>query len=549
MATITFDTKDLVEESGVGDLDSAINKIGMEIKSEEIGEISIDITPNRPDLLDITGLGRTLGNITGKRIREGGRYVVRKEPITEVKVGRGVKDVRPFISAVVAKGIDLKGNRLRYLINFTNKIADTYGRRRKKIAVGIHDFDKIKGPLVYDARAEGKIIPLGDSEEMGFGNVMSMHAKGREYHDAIAMEGKKPNRYPMISDAEKTIALVPIINSAGTAVTESTRNILVEVTGTSEKGIGEIADLLACSFMDGGAEVYPVNISYEGRNKTITPGLKYREVTIRMSAIDKTVGLHIDGNEIVRYANMTGYTASKHGKAVTLNVPPYRTDFLNEQDAIDDIVMAYGYENINPAPIAGHSIGVPHREMERSNSLAEFAIGLGFTEAFNQYLTNENNEFVKMRRKYDEKKAIRTAYSKTESLNMLRSSVLPSLLQNLGISSHEKLPQMLFEIGSVFSIDGGKVSEKTSMALVSEHAKADFSEIKGYVVSLLERLEINAMIKEHQDGAFIEGRCAAVVRNGAVIGVFGEVHPEVLANFKLEEPVVAGEISFGKAGI
>ena len=108
---------------------------------------------------------------------------------------------------------------------------------------------------------------------------------------------------------------------------------------------------------------------------------------------------------------------------------------------------------------------------------------------------------------------------------------------------------MLFEIGSVFSIDGGKVSEKTSMALVSEHAKADFSEIKGYVVSLLARLEINAMIKEHQDGAFIEGRCAAVVRNGAVIGVFGEVHPEVLANFKLEEPVVAGEISFGKAGI
>ena len=72
MATITFDTKDLVEESGVGDLDSAINKIGMEIKSEEMGEISIDITPNRPDLLDITGLGRALGNITGKRIREGG---------------------------------------------------------------------------------------------------------------------------------------------------------------------------------------------------------------------------------------------------------------------------------------------------------------------------------------------------------------------------------------------------------------------------------------------------------------------------------------------
>lgn len=331
MATITFQTIDLIKESGVTDLDAAINMLGMEVeKSTYEGEISVDITPNRPDLLDIVGLGRALGNITEKKMRDGGRYIAKNKPITEVRITGAVKDIRPFIAAIVAKGIDLRGNRLKYLINFTNKISDTYGRRRRKIAIGIHDFDKIGGPLVYDAPDRGKIVPLGSSTEMSFGDVIATQAKGQEYISTIAREGAKPQKYPAISDGKKTIALVPIINSADTAVTEKTRNILVDITGTSEKAIGEIANLLACSFMDSGAEIHPVTISDGGKTK-VTPDLKYREIKVKIPAVDKMVGSRI-GERVVEYANMTGYTASRQGKTAILNVPPYRTDVLNEQE-------------------------------------------------------------------------------------------------------------------------------------------------------------------------------------------------------------------------
>jgi phenylalanyl-tRNA synthetase beta chain len=127
---------------------------------------------------------------------------------------------------------------------------------------------------------------------------------------------------------------------------------------------------------------------------------------------------------------------------------------------------------------------------------------------------------------------------------MLRTSILHELLQNLGISKNERMPQRLFETGSVFSVSGGKPEEYPRIALVSEHAKANFAEIKSVVESALRHMAVgDYSIEEAHDGAFIDGRCAFVKAGGAAIGIFGEIHPEVLEMFGLEEPVVAAEMN------
>ena len=72
-----------------------------------------------------------------------------------------MKRCRPFIAGFVVKGADLRGNRIKELMNFQEKLHDTYGRKRKKMAIGIHDLDKIEGDLVYDAAKDGKMTPLG----------------------------------------------------------------------------------------------------------------------------------------------------------------------------------------------------------------------------------------------------------------------------------------------------------------------------------------------------------------------------------------------------
>lgn len=105
------------------------------------------------------------------------------------------------------------------------------------------------------------------------------------------------------------------------------------------------------------------------------------------------------------------------------------------------------------------------------------------------------------------------------------------------------MPLRLFEVGSVFSVKNGKAIEGKNMAFVSEHSKANFSEIKAVTESLLKHMNVDSYTLEStHDSAFIEGRCAAIKVKGRIIGNFGELHPKVLENFGLEEPTVAAEL-------
>jgi phenylalanyl-tRNA synthetase beta chain len=105
------------------------------------------------------------------------------------------------------------------------------------------------------------------------------------------------------------------------------------------------------------------------------------------------------------------------------------------------------------------------------------------------------------------------------------------------------MPQRMFEIGHIFNIKDGKINEQTHLAFVSEHSKANFSEVRSMIDAIYEVTHEKYEVKEHNDPSFIEGRCAKVVIDGKEVGIFGEVHPSVLANFKIEEPVVAAELT------
>ena len=189
MATITFAKKDLVEESGLSKPEETIPKIGMEVERDADGEITVDITPNRSDLLDIIGLARQLALHEGVR-KPRGYELSGKSGIT-IKAGKAVGKVRPNIAGIVVKDVSFTEASLKYLINFSEKIGGTLGRNRKKLAMGIHDLSTIEGDLVYDASYEGSITPLGESADKGFEEVMKENQKGMMYSNIIAAKKGK----------------------------------------------------------------------------------------------------------------------------------------------------------------------------------------------------------------------------------------------------------------------------------------------------------------------------------------------------------------------
>jgi phenylalanyl-tRNA synthetase beta chain len=531
MPNVTFDAKDIAKLFAAKEFDSLVDGVGMEVEERKGGSVTVSVTPNRPDMLSFAGFMRALGLHSGKARPK--TYAVAGKPALSIRVTPAVMRVRPFIAAFVVRNMDLKGNALRYVIDFTEKLSDNYGRKRKKLAMGMHDLDAVKGAIRYDAGHDGRFVPLRGSRAMSFAEILEGHAKGEEYGYTISRNGNAD--YPFLMDSEKVLSLIPIINSNATRTTARTRSMLVDVTGTDRNAVDDAARMTACMLIDMGAEVLPASIEYPG-GKEITPSMRPRRIRVALKDFEETIGVRSTAKELAGIAAREGYIARALRGTIAVDVPPYRTDVLNGQDVIEDLAIAYGYQAIKPIPVRGHSIGRESDSNVRDNGIAMLMVGLGFTEAMNYYLSNERVQFGMMHREQG-KGTITVAKSKTESITMLRRAVLPGLLQNLGGSSHERMPQRLFEIGKVFRLESGRPVEETHVAFVSEHSKANFAEAKSVVDALARYTGMRIGYKAHNDGAFIDGRCASFVD-----GLVGEITPEVLESFKIEEPVIGGEI-------
>jgi phenylalanyl-tRNA synthetase beta chain len=172
--------------------------------------------------------------------------------------------------------------------------------------------------------------------------------------------------------------------------------------------------------------------------------------------------------------------------------------------------------------------------------------GLGYTEVTNFTLINEAVHYEKMRQ--DARNMIKLANPVSAEYTILRESLLPSLMKNLMDNKHESFPQRLFEVSDVGRINQRaetRVERRLHLAGVSSHSTANFTEIKSTVEALLHNMGLKRWeIKPARHPSFLEGRAAAIYLERKEIGVLGEIHPEVLNNFELENPTSAFEIDF-----
>ena len=144
-------------------------------------------------------------------------------------------------------------------MHLQDKLDKTYGRSRQKTSIGIYNFDLIKPPIEYTAvkPAEVSFVPLGFTEKMGLDEILERHPKGIEYGQIV----KKNPLYPMLFDCEgKVLSFPPIINSNDLGkITEESRNLLVEVTGTLHKTVLNTFNLVTSALIDRGGKAYGSN--------------------------------------------------------------------------------------------------------------------------------------------------------------------------------------------------------------------------------------------------------------------------------------------------
>jgi phenylalanyl-tRNA synthetase beta chain len=312
--------------------------------------------------------------------------------------------------------------------------------------------------------------------------------------------------------------------------------------------------LVTLALIDRGGEAYaatvhyPPNFSTPALDKDVTPDFRNKRMNLNVEYANKILGLQLTSKRIAELLLTAGFGVENvNAKTVTALVPCYRIDVMHMVDLVEDVAVAYGYNNIEPLWRELPTTGSVRPEQRLLDVARELMVGLGFQEILTYTMTNPDNLFAKMNR--EKTRIVEIANPKVVTLTCLRNWLLPSLMEFLSNNQSVEFPQKIFELGKVTLLDEKretKTRDEEWLAAAISHANASFSEIKSAMEAFFTNLGLNWQIKEILHSSFIEGRVGAAIVNGVNVGVLGEINPQVLGAWKLENPTAAFEINMQK---
>ncbi len=502
--------------------------------------LKIDVKDtNRPDLWSTEGIAR---EIKGRYVSGSlPRYKTKKSNIV-VNVDKRLKGIRPFTVCAVVKNLKIDDHSLSQLIQLQEKVSTTFGRNRKEIAIGVYDLNRIKPPIKFTTvKPDGiMFIPLEFRRELTPRQILKEHPKGREFGHLL--EGLL--EYPMFIDsAGEVLSIPPIINSEYTGkVTKETNDVFIECSGFSLRFLIPALNVMVTALSDRGGDIETVKVVYPERILE-TPELGPKKFELDLDYLNRISGLNFSMERVCRFLNQARYEAKPSGKRIKLLYPAYRQDIMHQRDVIEDVLISYGYNKIEPVISKLATIGNQKSVETFSNKVSDIMAGLGLQEILSYILTNKRNLFEKMNLREGNVVEIENIVSANWSV--FRNWLLPSLLEFLSRNKHVEYPQRIFEIGDVVNLDNReetKTKDTRKLAVTLTDNSVGYEDISSMLDSLLRGLGIKYTLNRIEHKSFIRGRVAGIFIKGRKMGLVGEINPLVLEKWDLEKPTVGFEL-------
>ncbi len=535
MPVISFSYSDftalLGKEFGRDEFSAQVPMIGCDINRLEGDQVELEFFPNRPDLYSVEGIARAMKAFLG--LRPGmPKYEVNDSNIV-MELDETVTPVRPFVVCGIVRDIHLGDAAVKSVMDMQEKLHVTVGRQRRKVSVGIHDLDRVKPPFVYKAvdPESQSFVPLGCSRTMTLREILERHDKGVAY--ASVLEGM--SNYPIILDREgNVLSFPPIINGVLTQVTEQTRNLFLDVTGTDYAAVNLTLNIISTALAERGCRLESVVMRYPRRAPFRTPGLPSKKRGLEPSAANRLLGTELSVNDMMEALRRMMYDVRLVDQRLEVSIPAFRADVLHEVDLVEDIAIGHGFRNLSGELPRAMTFGRELAAGFRAERARQAMIGLGFNEMMSFCLTSPAKQFPPAGAAAAGVSEVSNPVTTDQTI--LRHSLAPSLLELLRINRHHDLPQRLFEIGD--AVAGHR--NRRRLAAVFIHHRASFTEAKALAEAVLRELgqEGRYIVKPADRPEFIKGRCALLVlpETSETIGWFGEFHPQVIVGFELGHP-------------
>ncbi|MEW6294816.1 MAG: phenylalanine--tRNA ligase subunit beta [Candidatus Diapherotrites archaeon] len=548
MPTIEISLKDfnsvMKKNFSLKELGEALLYVKGEINavSEDKDKIKVDLKDtNRPDLWSTEGIARELKAQYG--IEKGLPSYNVKPSGRKAFVDSALEGIRPKAAYAIVKGVKVNDFMLAQLIQLQEKICESFGRKRKEIAIGVFDLDKVKGNVKYFAAEPSlEFIPLGSNERMSLREILLKHPKGKEFGHLIENFAK----FPLLVDSgNEVLSMPPIINSEGSGkVTEETRNLFVDVTGFNQKLVEIALKIMCLALADRGGKIESIKIVYEGKKqKIVTPKFGAEKISFALGEIEKILGQEFKEKEILSLLEKKRMKGKIKGKSIKVFCPDYRADILHSIDVIEDIAIAFDFNKFIPEKVLLPTRGSGLSESGKFEALRELCVGLGMQEILSFHLTSRDIQEHKMNLK--ELNFIELSNPVSSSFSVFRLSLIPEALNFLGRNKHCPFPQRIFELGRAVELNEKtetRVKEPFKLCLAFSHSKSNFNEMKSVLEAIAKNLSFNYELKEAIHPSLTEGRVAEILVEKKMKGLIGEVNQKTLNNFGLEANTTVMEL-------
>ncbi|KAI5148074.1 phenylalanyl-tRNA synthetase beta chain [Enteropsectra breve] len=559
------------------DIENILFDFGVELDDiyEEDGETmyKVDIAANRFDLLCAEGLSSALRCYMGE-----GSYSDVNAAESETVVHRFSTHERSSIACAIIRNIDLSGEKYDSLISYQDKLHSSIGKNRSLAAIGTHDLEKIKGPVVYRSTllSEINFVPLRN-KEISQENSSKNNINGRDLKAHFEKDKKISKYFDLLSDGNKMVnfayldgnaseimSVPPIINSDATKISRETKNIFVEVTGNDINKVSTVLKLILGNFRGSSCEIVgivdhgeetPEKIKEIIANNAGSSNIKKAEANvykISTELVEKRLKIKLSAAEIKALLEKMMFTVEiSDNKILNVFPPSVRSDILHEIDVSEDIAIAYGYNNFNMEVPEINTVGSEDPLNKFCDKLRQEMALCGFNEGLTLTLLSRAENFV------EGDSAAVLSNPKSREYEVVRTSLMPGLLKMLASNLHGRIPIRIFEVADAVRLSGeaeGASNIRLLCALIAGRTSM-LEELQGPLSLLMEKCGISNFSYEHikdEDstapvrGKYLKNQCAEIFVNGKLVGDFGVLHPVVCNNFKIPYAGSALEIDVEK---
>jgi phenylalanyl-tRNA synthetase beta chain len=505
---------------------------------------------NRPDLWCAEGVARQIRIALSGKPEEYPFFKPGRKATRIINVSREMKAVRPYIAACTVQGVRMSDDVLTQMIQSQDKLSEIFGRKRTTVSIGIYEMDRITFPVDYRLAEPYSVsfTPLGMEKKLALAEILERHPKGIAYGGIV----KPFKKYPVLTDSSgRVLSFPPIINSTEIGeVKTTTRNVLVEVTGTDLRMVTLTLNILAANFYDRGGDIDPVLVVYPYEtglgNRVTFPYDTSGTMKLRLAKFSAALGEDVQLADLKKRLSAYGLLVTGSKDVLAVSYPPYRDDIMHPVDLVEDYAISRGYDSFEPVMPRESTVGALSKLEMFSDNLRGTLVGAGFQEIVSNILCSREeleDALFPAERLVEVDNVMSLAYS------VLRNRVLPSLLNVEAASSKAFYPHKMFEAGEVAVLDEaenmGTRTDLNLAALIS-HPAANFSEMHTTLDILLYYLGIEYRLEPAEHPLFTQGRCGRILVTGAELGFIGEVRPEVLERRQITMPCAAFEINLNK---